>query len=280
MRAFVVLATLILASPALAAPPSVEPGQQYAGGTTVRFAQIGLELTIPKKWIGAMTPNGEAFVLVSQSEPGMILATAEPGTSLAKVKASLTEAVPLDDVVLTPLGPPKVNGQRLTQAYRASDEKLVGVASAIVKDDLGVGFVAVGPATAKSKYEAILAQLVESLRFLPKPKPGDTGGGAWHDKLAGYALEHLKTENGLSMSHTIHLCKDGSFSSSGRESYLSGGFSAVGSNGSSGTWRIAGATLTLSHQSGGTTTHALTAEGSKTFLNGTRYFVSNPARCP
>ncbi len=280
MRALVLLSILTaLPASVAAAPPNVEPGQQYAGGTTVRFAQIGLDLTIPKKWIGAVAPGGEAFVLVSQSEPGMILATAEPGTSVAKVKASMTETVPLDDVTLTPAGPPKVKGDRLEQRYTTNNAQIVGLAVAVVKDELGVGFVAVGPKTATKQYRALLAGLVKSLRFLPRPKPGDTGGGTWHAKLAGFALEHLKTSNGLSTSHTIHLCKDGSFSSSGGDSYLSGGFSAVGSNGSAGTWRIEGATLTLNHRSGGATTHRLTSEGNKTFLNGTRYFVANPASC-
>ncbi|MEQ9499609.1 MAG: hypothetical protein RIT81_22170 [Deltaproteobacteria bacterium] len=271
----------LLPTAAVAAPPSVQPGQQYPGPATVRFDAVGVDLKIPAKWIGAMAPNGEAFLLVSKTEPGMIVATGEPESSVAKVKASMSEAFPLEDVTLTPVGRPKVKGNRVTQSYSGSGGKqpLIGEAAAIVKGGVAVGFVAVGPKSAQRAHQRLVARLVKSVRFLPKPKAGDTGGGAWHQKLAGYALEHLRTSGGLSTRHTIHLCRNGTFSSSGGDSYLSGGFSAVGSSGSSGTWRIAGSTLTLTHRGGGTTKHAITAKGSKTFLDGTRYFVANPASC-
>jgi hypothetical protein len=188
----------------------------------------------------------------------------------------MTEPLPFQGAVLMPAGQPKTKGSILTQTYTAANG--IALARATVRDGLAVGFVGIGAKSDEKRLDAVLRRLTKSLS-VKRPKAPKSDGGAWAQKLTGYALEYLKTGNGLSTKHTIHLCPNGSFSESGGDSYLSGGFSAVGSHGGGGRWAIRGARLILTYPNGQTSTYRLTAEGSKTFLNGYRYFVVNAARC-
>lgn len=273
---FALLAVFVPAT-ASAQARQIQPNTQYAGGSQVAFSQVGVTLRIPRGFTGVLAPNGAAFVMVSNDQRALVLATAEPGSSFADVKQSMSEPIPLQGAVLTPSGAPKARGRVLRQSYTAGDK--IGVAAATVRRGMGVGFIALGEKSDRTRLDGAVASLMQGLK-VSKPKTPKSDGGRWAQKLTGYALEYLKTGNGLSTRHTIHLCPNGSFSESGGDSYLSGGFSAVGSHGGGGRWAIRGATLTLTYPNGQTKTYQLTSpDGSKTFLNGYRYFVANPARC-
>jgi hypothetical protein len=154
---------------------------------------------------------------------------------------------------------------------QAGAQRLTGWAEARLLDN-GVAalMIAVGPKPKVARQR--LRRTLRSARTMKPPKAGKSSG-PWAQRLRGQTLLYLKTEGGLSTKKRLELCPGGRFAYRGHESYLSGSFSGVGTDGSSGTWAIRGQTLVLTWSSGRVDRRRLRADGGKTYVDGVRWFV-------
>lgn len=280
----VVALAIFLSTPVLASPEEVRVGQQYNGGTRVQFSSLGVSFVIPSAWIGALPEGAAFFVMGSQTKPGMILAWAEPSSSLAALKVMLSSPVPLDGrgAILQPTGPAQVTGNVVTASFTTSVEgqTFIGLAKATVNPhSTAVGFIALGPVDQKGQFSGLVNGLLGSLQTMSKQQMAQSSG-SWNAKLRGWALLYMKTTSGgLSTKKKISLCPDGTFNYSDNDTYLSGGTSGVGHTSESGTWKIHGSTLLLTNREGSTGAYNLEHHGGKIFVDGQHWFRTDEVNC-
>lgn len=153
----------------------------------------------------------------------------------------------------------------------------------------GVVISAYGPpAQYSEQMTTTLVSVANSVTFT-RPQVS-TVAQEWQVKLAGKQLLYFYTASGYSEQKTIHLCTNGTFSTSGDASYTSSDFQSQSSGavagGSGGTWKIAarGAipVLQLYHSRGNVTEYTLSsrAAGNEVGLDGDRWFVKTAEGCP
>ena len=119
----------------------------------------------------------------------------------------------------------------------------------------------------------------------------------WRQRLSGRRLAYLKSGGSSDIGGTsswsdradIYLCSNGAFQAAGG---FTGTFGASGGFGSArqgtgtltGSWAIVGQAgqpaLQIRLETGGTETFVLSTDGSRTFLNGTRFMVVENPVCP
>lgn len=152
--------------------------------------------------------------------------------------------------------------------------------------------------TDAGSYGPQYAQMAESIaRSMAFSKPQAPPEAAmWKQKLTGMRVAYFKsggsTDLGGSYSwsdkRNIDLCSDGAFQSEGgfQGSLGTASASAIidpGSQSQSGQWAIVGQAgqpaLQLRHASGGFESFVLSTDGSKTFLDGVRWYVIENPTC-
>lgn len=279
MRPLLALSLLLLSAPAFGASPLAEPGQVYTGGTRVRIPELWVSFVVPKDMKGGLTE--EAFVMGSDTKPAIVIGVGDRGLSLAQVKAVFSQPLPLDGMtVLQPAGAPTVKGRTVKNRYsvQTANGTLVGLSEAkILKNGAAVGFISLAPdAKAAGRRLRRVMKTVRVEKRPPAPKPGQASG-SWAKRLPGNTLLYMKTANGLSTKTRIELCRNGQFIYYSHDNYMSGGFSSVAQGGNQGTWSLRGGTLTLTWANGNVDRRTLRAEGGKTFVDGTRWFVTDGA---
>lgn len=262
---------------------SAKSGVVYTAGQRVRIDALEVSLKIPPRWKGGLSPDGEWFVLGSDTEPGLITGTGRAQTGPQALARELAQNIPLDAAtILLPKGAPKVEGSRIRAEYAVSHNpgQMIALARGrVLKNGAGVAFIAVGPQSARSTYEKKLARLLRDLRVARAPQGSAAGGGAWATTLKGRALTYYKTGNGYSDKRHLSLCANGQYRYRQNDSYLSGGFTAAGENGGAGRWQIKGDRLILHSQDGSQTVHRLSRQGTKTLVDGARWFVTSDPQC-
>lgn len=290
MRVLPPLATIVgIALPTIClggAPVEVQPGQQYPAGTRVQFSVAKASFVIPNDWLGGLAPDGNAFMMGSNTKPGLLLATADLATSVEKLKKELSGPVPLDvQTVLTPKGPATVEGKTIRQTFTSQygEQVFAGFAEAkVFPSGIGVGFFAVGPKAQAAYYKKLVGQLSGSLREMKESEVAKASSG-WVAKLKGRALTYYKTSGTYTTKRHMSLCADGTFLYKDDESYGSsmGGsnFSYVGAQGDSGRWKIAGSALQLVFDNGERSSYQLSNRNGSTFVDGEKWFVTNDPRC-
>jgi hypothetical protein len=180
------------------------------------------------------------------------------------------------------------------QARHPEQNAMVGIRIYLVQDGANVNSViGLGAADRVERNDPGLRQVAGTLSFEapPPPPPGAVSDGSalanqWVQKLRGQKLQQLTTGNYDAGRSVWILGADGSFSYSSSYSgavYAPGGGNAsIGrrANGQ-GRWRIVsrggGAVLELKFSSGEQQEFNLTANGSQTFMNGRRTYVTHPS---
>lgn len=276
------------------AQSSLEPGQRYPAGSTVRAADLGIVLTLPKDWLGAYRQEqGQSVLLLgSNTVEGVGMAIFLRGYSAERVSALLAEAQDLgDNVVLVP------DGAVRTEAGRASARYLnalyVGRALALLGPRQNhVLFFYAGPKKNESQYAGLLQGLATSTQFTDAgtaepPRQTDGWAAKWEQFLSGMMLKYFSSYNsgggggGMSSERALHLCGDHSFAYFGASSlsiYVPGATAGGGdTTRAGGRWRIVSAeqnsaVLLLSSDGGGEQRLNVSYDGEKTFIGSERWF--------
>jgi hypothetical protein len=135
------------------------------------------------------------------------------------------------------------------------------------------------PLTAQMRQTA--QSVARSVVFIKSNLSGDAQ--KYHQRIKGQRLLYMYTGNGLSEKWHYDLCSDGSYRYSSNTSYLSGGFSAVGNDGKSGTWKVISrgnqTVLILQGRDGIREFNLTTGGGGELLLNGKHYFVTDNQTC-
>ncbi|MCB0295444.1 MAG: hypothetical protein KDG51_09445, partial [Calditrichaeota bacterium] len=224
----------------------------------------GVSFVIPQDWLGGLRPNQAAFMLGSNTKPGIGLVIMRASASMADMDGLLNTAQNLGDgVVLYPAGAP----QKTATDYRLnfSGGQYVGMAvGKLGPGGNGVIFFFGGPAEQQSYYNRLMQQMVSSLKFVQPQVSGEVQ--RWQQLLSGMMLKQMSSYYsggsadgsyvGGSSSKTLHLCSDGSYAYAGSSSLgVDGGGGSSGYSGGSGEdygrWRVEviGARVTLVLQS-------------------------------
>lgn len=277
----------LAAGAAFAAPPDVVPGRTYAGGTAVSFPALGVTVVLPDAWQGVLTPSGDAFVLGSETEPGLLLMIAEPGSSAASLRMALSEPLPLDDATtLVPEGDPAPADGGLETTYTVAGQPgLRGLARGFVTArGTAIGLVAVGPADRLGAYRSTLRAMAHSISEHAPRAHAPAESGDWAARLRGMALVSMQSGDGHARKRQISFCSDGEYRYADDESYASsdaiGDFSYAGAGGDRGRWRVEGGVLLLSSADGPTSRHVLERRGEQTFMDGERWLLVDRSVCP
>ena len=185
----------------------------------------------------------------------MILVEARPGP-LSALLPQLGQAIVLDPtVVLTPIKPARVRGQRLSAAFAVEGQpNWIGVGLGILVGETSVLALSIGPNDEMKPRLSAVDKPLRSCRAI-RPKPSAP---------AGKVLSNHRGRNGIAERRVIQLCHDGSYreEAEGSEHFASarGATHGRSADAASGRWIQQGNLLTL-HDGGGSERLRLTWRG-------------------
>lgn len=285
----------------------VASAQQQLFRGEVDYPYLGIRLTIPSGWAGAV--SGDYLLIGSETEPGLIALTTHEATGVSQLKAVADQGLTDDNVVLRRSGKfEQVGAEGLAAEFSGSlqgQPAKAFVAGIINPHGPGVSILAV---TSADKYGKRQPELVRDIvRHLKFSRPKESPFNAqWQQALTGKKLTYMKSSYSADPGYTdasgtswsayssysrrtvIHLCPGNVFQrySSASSSFdTQGGFGGTNSRGdSAGNWRLvtgsAGESiLQLNAQNGETLEYELDYRNSKTYLNNTRYFRTPSGAC-
>ena len=264
----------------------------------VDFQELGIRFDIPPGWTGYL--EGEAIVMGHSSIPGMMIMIENPSTSMAQLRQLAAEGINEPAIRLSPMGEFTERGQhRLEGEYQGmfNGQAVRAYALALIDGQgKGVSIISLTTTQQYGQQQQVEAnKLAESVRFYQARDSEATV--FWKNKIVGRQLRYMHTSSssdydggytGSSDRVTFDLCGDYQFvyASSSQASFEgSGGFGhAAGQGGNNGSYTIYSvgnsSYLTLTYADGNTEEYALsTNQQGNTFLDGTRYLVTEPERC-
>jgi len=288
---------LMAAALAIGAAPvagQIEPGRIYAAGELVSDPELGLKLTIPAGWRGALAPDGESLRLQPEAGNGHIVVLADEMTE-AEARQQLAQPVDLGDgIVLSPAGAAQeIATGHLSAAYKVggAPSEFVGTVDVrLTQSGLGVAFILLSPPAEADAQRDALRELAFSLGVSERIPPPQAGGSsrddAWEPYLRGLYLARYSTGGGYTDSTELWLCSNGVFYYKSQGGGFGGGASgaAVGSN--EGRWSATGAgergTLLLNWASGGDTSLELSYDydQDRLYVDGSRMLRGHNEYCP
>lgn len=247
------------------AAAQIQPGRIYKGGETISDPESGLQLTLPGGWRGGLSPDGESFLLESESGGAHMVVIAD---ELAEAEARQHLLEPMDlggGVTLTPDGPIReVASGHLSADYSvkgAAADLLGTVDVRLTQTGLGVAFILLSPPDAAPAHREAMRELAFSLGVGERQAPAATTGSGndqWEPYLRGMYMARYFTRTGYTESTELWLCSNGTFSYDSQGGGFGGGASGAAQGRGQGRWTATGAgatgTLILKWSSGGQTT--------------------------
>ena len=221
------LAGLMLALPGvlLGATVEPEPGRAYAGNTEIGVSSLGVRFTIPAGWQGALSADGEAFLMQPGQGQAYLIALADR-MNKAEALQTLAGPVPLDaQLQLLLQGSVQQQGSQLSARYSvAGQPTLTARARARVgSGGVSAGLFLVAESASIGQFEPALSSAFRSLK-LESPQStssaGKTtaetsgnGGGSdrWSDYLKGKHILRFFSGSGYTEEQHLWLCSDGTF---------------------------------------------------------------------
>jgi hypothetical protein len=270
-------------------------------GGKINLKHAGFSFQRPKNW--KHQKSDEKVIFGHMTIPGMVIVSRHEGTSLADLQAEAANGLKIDDNTTFQLrGQLRPFGEN---GYAAEFVGMVpgkgqGIAYTIgLLSPHGGGALVMflgleSDLTAPMKN--IVHGIAKSFRFAKQVAyPEDQ---TWKRKLVGYKLTYMNTTSssgydgsysGGSSKEVIRLCNPGQFGYYSNSSYTVNAGEGVGSNtgsgstaygrnrgGGGGTWTVrkidGQVKLVLKFENGTVNQYTISQDGSKTFLNGTRYF--------
>ncbi len=288
----VVTALTVLALPVRA---QIEPGRIYTAGEEIREPSLGLRLTLPAGWRGALSPDGSSFMLEPVSGEGLMVVIADRLTE-AQAREQLSQPIDVGGgIVLVPAGEVReVATGHPTGAFdvRGAPSGYQGTVDVrLTAGGLGVAFVLLSPSGSAASQREAMRAFAFSLGVEAAAVGGRAGGdGAgvvdeWEPYLRGRYLARFFTRTGYTESAELWLCSDGTFYYDSQGGGFGGGASGAMQSRGGGRWSATGAgasgTLFLDWAGGGRTSLSLgyDAREDKLYVDGERMLRGNNERC-
>jgi hypothetical protein len=289
----------------------VQPGQEYQSGTRVNFPALGISFDIPQQWIGGLPQGSSAFLMGSNSQPGLVVVLSHQAKSNDELVSYLNQPLPLDEnMVLRVSGQPQVDGEWVNADVSTSDGSgtYQGYLKALVRrEGTGIVIVAIGPQEQAGYYRQLAGEIATSVRETATTSAAGQGAGdqqpsaansalaqEWDQFLRGKRLTYLHSYSsgsagGYSTHYELDLCSDGSFFYYDRSHVSVDTGGAFGYSGgtttNTGQWRITSQggqiVAEIRWQDGQTDYSLLEYVDNKTYVDGQRWFVtSDNSSCP
>jgi hypothetical protein len=289
--------------------PAVElsTGVVYQAGTVVQSSEIGLSLTIPSDWQGALPQGMNAFVMQKQGAQDTIVVQAEQ-MDKQSVVSLMNQPITLDQgITLVPRGKTTENSGVVSGKYSVTGQysNARGEILAVV-GKYGVSVALIGLGFSPGEPENTLAALVSTVKFeAPRQaRQNQASAGSsqsWSEYMRGRYIVYYYTGSGYHEEDHIWLCSDGSYHRSNSSGGFGGGASGAFGGKATGKWQVTGVmpgegVLTLATGPGvfeGNTTFGdwkeergpsqasfrLTLQNNKLHLNGSKWFRDTNQRC-
>lgn len=266
VRVALALVALLIAAPSHAAPTEIVPGAQYEAGTQIGVHALGVSFVVPQGWFGGLPPGGEAVLLGSNTQAGLVMVAAELGKTMNDARSWLSTPQNLDGLMLTPSRTPTVSGTRARGSFTAHDgtQPLAAEATVVAAADTTLLILAIGPATETKRLRGLADGIAASSRVTGPPKPSAGIASALCAQYFSYSGNTTRW---------LDLCPDGrlryrdessfsgDFTGAGGEDL--GGWGAHGKNAVTGTWSATGSwqsgNITFNWEHGESYTHAFRA---------------------
>ena len=279
-----------------AAPPvhgQIEPGRVYEGGERISEPTLGLTLTLPSGWRGALSPDGSGFVMESSAGDAFMFVVADR-MSEEDARAQMSETIDLGTgVLLRPAGEVRqIATGHLSAEFSASGaptELDASVDVRLTQSGLGVAFILLAPPAAAAEHRSSMREFALSLGVTEAAAPQAGVGGASNDEwlpyMRGRYLARYYTASGYTESTELWLCSDGTFYFNDQAGGFGGGASGAFQGLGSGRWTASGAgasgTLVLNWSNGEQSTWSLgyDYEENKLYLNGDQWLRGQNERC-
>ncbi len=280
-----------LAQPAPQTPKPAAPQttpQESAGRFTKK--EDGFSLALAGGFFQINNQDG-AYLLGSKTTPGLILVRPEPSLTPADVEEGMRSGHQEEGVNLVPSGSPETlkvkggTGKMVPVTGTLDGAQVQGILAGFTAPS-GPGLVVTALTTPEQwpNLKASAHTAIEDVHlFAPSVAPLVR---QWDQKLRGMKMTYMSTfgdyQGGGSTKIVYALCSDSSFSYSGSDSMsfdIDAGFGSSHSRaGGAGTWSIRSQggqpTIHFAFNDGNQRTFQLSRQGSKTFLDNTRYFVT------
>ena len=278
----VTLALLLLIASQPSSAVELQPGVVYQAGTEVESSQLGVALTIPQDWVGALPQGSEVFVLESARLQARLYLKIDAITRQQMIQ-TLSGPVPLGSgVVLQPTSKPMMDKDLVKVDYQASDMTQSVPAFAVgraLKPGLSAA-VFVLPANQGGVLKQAASRILNSIETRAVSQTVQSipsaGANSWQEYLRGRHIQRYFTQTGYLEEQRLWLCSDGSF----RKSFKSGGYSpdqtsGATQSGAQGRWYAQGetsgeGTLVLQFTEGGSASYRLTLQ-KKLYLDGVQW---------
>ena len=262
-RGLVLLAAMTVTVSAAAA--QIQPGRIYTGGETISDPESGLQVTLPGGWRGRVSPDGESFLLESESGGAHMVVIAD---ELTEVEARQQMVKPMDlggGITLTPTG----SIRQVASGHHSADYSVAGAGADLLgtvdvrltRTGLGVAFILLSPPEAATTHREAMREFAFSLGVGERQAPAATTGGGndqWEPYRRGMYMARYFTRTGYTESTELWLCSNGTFSYDSQGGGFGGGASGAVQGRGGGQWTATGAgatgTLILKWSSGGQTT--------------------------
>jgi hypothetical protein len=245
----------------------------------------GFSFVVPSGWTCARQPNGSYLCSRGRNQEEFLGLDMhgyhDRDVFMRETRASVGENIRL----LAPLAYYGQNGVSSVMGLSQNGQQ-ANVAAVAIFSPYGGG-VQVNAGNLNRAYRdeyLALAQSVASSIVFSRPT-ATTLTNQWQQRLNGKRLMFLQTGNGSSDKVTYDLCSQGTFVFGSNTSYLSGGFSAIGTDEDRGTWRLVQrgnvAYLLLQSPKSGARELELRARNAanEVSLGGQRYFLVPSERC-
>ena len=249
---WILLATCLFSGTAAADEPV--PGRIYEAGTEISVAALGIGFPIPTGWRGALSANGQAFLMEPSDASATLFVIADTLTA-EQAYATLQGPVPLTETVQLRLdGTVQRQQQDLTARYKVQfNPQLAAEVRAKAADNgTSIAFFLISSPAQLASHRPTLDHLFASLSVQARAdQPSETAQAAandnsadqetWLDYLKGKHLVRFFTASGYTEEQRIWLCSNGNYLRRFDSGGFGGGASGAFQGNYDGTWTATGA---------------------------------------
>lgn len=270
----------------------IRPGQMYEEGSTIESPRYGFEGTIPSGYVGMLPQGTEIFMLNKKDgTSGEVLMFARPEGNLDELIAAWQQGANLTDAIyLSAAGEITREGDMAYAEVTGKGERINTSYKGFIAGRCGpygpcVTLLMITPQQFYETTRREMLSFMRQSRFVEPNSRSPYENFDWKEFLSGKVLVTYSLSGQGKRENMIHLCEDGTFSSSIRQSgFLKQENKAyLGKN--SGTWQVEGSgpetTLRLAFDKKKIPAFdvVLNIEDEKVYAAGERYYAGYSDHC-